>query len=329
VSELPVANAPLANALTAISISVVICTRDRPALIRRAIESVAQQDYPHFDVLVVDQSSSDDTQQIVDELMEQYPCVHYLHLNEVGVSRSYNVGISSTNGEILAFTDEDCAVAPNWLEAIGQAFTREPYVQVVFGQVLLPPELLARDGVDGITPMLPFTQRRRMSQRDGFQVFGMGCSFAARRTVCRQIGGFDEILCYGGPLKCSQDFDFEYRVYRSGGTILLEPEVIVYHYGFRSLPQWGSSQKTYAWGDGAFYMKHVRSGDLLATWLLAQRLTLCIGRAIKKHLVMSGTHSNHWVYAAHFIAGMLASFKFGVERQHRLYYMRRHTKVVG
>src|SRR5689334_7369077 len=68
------------------SASIVICTRDRPDSIARAVESVACQPYASFEVVVVDQSRSDATGRIVTELIARYPHVHYVHLDQVGLS---------------------------------------------------------------------------------------------------------------------------------------------------------------------------------------------------------------------------------------------------
>lgn len=302
-------------------ISVVICTRDRPETIARAVRSVASQPYDNFDVLVVDQSHSNETQQIVQALVPDYPRVRYLHLSEAGLSRAYNTGMRHSRGEILAFTDDDCVAPATWLATIAQAFAAEPDVQLIYGQVLLPEELRAVENVDGVTPMLPIRQRRRLSRHDGFEVFGMGANFAARRTIFDQIGGFDEVLGGGGPLKSSQDFDFAYRVFHHGGTILLEPDVVVYHYGFRTHAEWPATLKAYGVGDGGFYFKHVRAGDPYAALLLARVLSRSVAREVK-HLVRSGPRAMQWEYARNLLVGMRGSLKFGVDRQRRLYYAR-------
>jgi GT2 family glycosyltransferase len=172
-----------------------------------------------------------------------------------------------------------------------------------------------------VIPTLPIPQRKRLNQRIGFQVFGMGANFAVRRSVCEQLGGFDEVLGGGGPLKSSQDFDFAYRVFRAGGTILLEPDVVIYHYGFRSLGQWPATLKAYGIGDGAFYFKHVRAGDLYATRLLLGKICLHSARELK-HLIERGRAGAQWDYVGHIFVGMYHSLRFGIDRRRRLYVAR-------
>lgn len=310
-----------AHAPAQVTTSVVICTRDRPDTIARAVESVASQPCEGFELLVVDQSRSDETRNIVERLMREYPNIRYIHLDKAGLSRAYNAGISNTSGAILAFTDDDCVAPATWLPTIVRCFAEQPDVALLYGQVLLPEEMIAREGADGVTPMLPIPQRRHLNRRNGFQVFGMGANFAVRRATWERIGGFDEVLGGGGPLKSSQDFDFAYRVYLAGGTILLEPDAIVYHYGFRSHAQWPATLKAYGIGDGAFYFKHVRAGDLFAARLLLGVLCLHTARECK-HFIERGPSGASWSYVRNIVVGMYQSLRFGVNRQQRLYSIR-------
>ena len=109
----------------------------------------------------------------------------------------------------------------------------------------------------------------------------MGANFAARRRLFDAIGGFDEILGGGGPLRSSQDYDLAYRTYRAGRVILLRPEVTLRHDGRREAEDWPALLLNYGIGDGAFYTKHVRCRDPYALLLLTRRL----GRTGSSHLV--------------------------------------------
>jgi O-antigen/teichoic acid export membrane protein/GT2 family glycosyltransferase len=306
---------------TVTSISVVICTYGRADSIERAITSVAEQGYTAFDVLVMDQSRTDETRHIVERLMWRFPRVKYIHLDEVGLSRAYNAGIRHTTGELLAFTDDDCVAPEGWLSVVAQSFAAAPDVQLIYGQVLVPDELREREGRDGHTPVLPIARRQRLNRREGFRVFGMGANFAARRAVFERVGGFDEVLGGGGPLKSSQDFDFAYRVFRAGGTILLEPDLTVYHYGFRAAGDWPATMRAYGVGDGAFYFKHVRAGDPHAAWLLARTLGQHTLRELA-HTLGIGRRQGQWHYVRSVFVGMRDSLKFGVDRHRRLYSVR-------
>jgi glycosyltransferase involved in cell wall biosynthesis len=115
-------------------VSIVICTKNRcDALQKYALPSLEQLDYPSFEVVVVDDASSDGTQQF----LRQYSHSK-LRLNVVrnaesrGLCNARNVGIGHSRGEIIAFIDDDCAVTHSWLSEIVRAYDREE-VAVVGG----------------------------------------------------------------------------------------------------------------------------------------------------------------------------------------------------
>lgn len=302
-------------------VSVVICTRDRPASIGATLESIAAQDYPTFDVLVVDQSRDEETRRVVQEAQGCGPIVRYVHLATPGLSRAYNAGVHETRSDILAFTDDDVTAPPNWLRSIATAFAAHPAVGLVYGQVLIPPEYVGREGLDGVTPGLPIPERRVLDRRHGFRVFGMGANFAARRTLFDRVGGFDEVLGGGGPLQSSQDFDFMYRVFRSGESTLLEPDVVVHHYGFRSSTEWPATIRSYGIGVGGFCLKHVRMGDPYAAMLLCRFVGGTAARLVKRLLTLKPA-GEQWAFLSNILAGMGRSLRFPVDRRLRLYRVR-------
>lgn len=303
------------------SISVIICTRDRPETLGPTLDSLAAQRTVLFEVVVVDQSRSDATQKLVEARTLTDTRFRYLRLAEPGLSRAYNAGIRVTSAPILAFTDDDCTAPAGWLEAIQAAFDRRDDVDLLYGQVLVAPELEARENRDGFTPAFLIPSRRILSRRGRFEVAGMGADFAARRTIFARVGLFDEVLGGGGPLESSQDFDFAYRVFRAGRATLLEPDVVVHHYGFRSHADWPAIVRSYGIGVGGFYLKHIRAGDLYAARLLLVHLGLWSARSLRRWL--RARSRAEWTYVGNLIAGMRRSFRFDVDRQRRLYEPRR------
>lgn len=304
--------------LDAPAISVIVCTRDRPDDLRGALKSLAGQSFDRYEVIVVDQSRADDTKRVVQRAAGRSGRIRYVHLAEPGLSRAYNAGIRLARGSLLAFTDDDCAAPSDWLRFVAASFDAEPEVGLLYGQVLLPPDLDQRDGQDGFTPQLAIRQRRRLSRRDGFRVFGMGANFAARRSVCLEVGGFDEVLGGGGPLQSAQDFDFAYRLFRQGHSILLEPSVVVYHHGFRTLADWPAVVRSYGVGVGGFYWKHVRAGDAYAARKLAAML-LRESAGVARKVILRRPAASQWRYVTSVGAGILRSHKYSVDAGRRLY----------
>lgn len=298
-------------------ISAVICTRNRAELIAGAVQSVLANDHPCFELIIIDQSDGDDTRRALDGLAGD-PRLRYFHTTQAGLSGAYNAAVRAGRAQLLAFTDDDCIAPPDWLTAVQREFDSDPEADLVYGQVRAPVEL--RDAALGIVPQLLFPSRRRLSVRDGFVVAGMGANFAARRRAFEAVGGFDEMLGGGGPLRSSQDFDFQFRLFRASRVSVLSPDLNVLHYGLRTSAQWPQTNLAYGVGDGAFYMKHVRCGDLLAGRLLARQFLLEAARTVWKPLVRRKRHSP--AYLRGLVVGSWKSFHFGVDRRRRLYVAR-------
>jgi glycosyltransferase involved in cell wall biosynthesis len=297
------------------AVSAVICTRNRPDKISYAVASVLDSDYPSFELTVIDQSTSDATEVALTELIERDDRLHYFHVTEAGLSRAYNTAIARTSGDIIVFTDDDCLVPVDWISKIVAAFADDDEGELLYGRV--QPASFENDDA-GLTPTLEIPQPTRLSRHDGFRVFGMGANFAARRTLFSAIGGFDEVLGGGGPLRSSQDFDLAYRAYRAGSVILLRPEVSIAHDGRRDREDWPTLLRNYGIGDGAFYSKHVRCGDPYAFWLLVRRVGQQSGRTVMKRTLRKGGRGET-TYLRGFFRGVRDGFKFTVDRRERLY----------
>lgn len=302
-------------------VSAVICTRNRPDNIGNAVASVLANDYPNFELTVVDQSTDDLTGQVLAPIASADARLRYFHVDEAGLSRAYNTATRLTEGDIIAFTDDDCLVPADWLSAIAAAFEADPDGDLLYGRVV--PVRKQSDDVE-LTPFLDIPEPQRLSKRDGFKVFGMGANFAARRRLFATIGGFDQVLGGGGALKSSQDFDLAYRAYRAGRVIILRPEVTLQHDGRRERDDWPALLRNYGVGDGAFYSKHVRCRDPYALWLLTRQIVDKGGRRLAKRVL--GRERGRDEYVRGVFQGIRDGLKFKVARRERMYVENLETK---
>ena len=296
------------------SLSAVICTRNRPDFIGRAVQSVLENDDGDFELIVVDQSGDDATERALEGLRDD-PRLQYMHISRAGLSHAYNVAIGSARGQLVAFTDDDCVAPTDWLSSIRREFEVRPDIHLLYGEVRIPPELRKETAA---IPALLFRRARRIGPGRRFRVIGMGANFAARRELFDLIGGFDEALGGGGPLCSSQDYDLQFRVYRAGLTTLLSPEVGVLHYGLRTFDEWPKTLLNYGTGDGAFLMKHVRCRDGLAMRLYGRRLLTETARSVSK--AMLRRHHSHQ-YLLGLVRGGRSSLHYKVDRRRRMYVL--------
>jgi glycosyltransferase involved in cell wall biosynthesis len=217
------------------SVTVVVCTRDRPGLLARCLDGLAVQVPPPEEVLVVDNAPSDDaTAKLAAERGVRYveePCP--------GLDFARNRALREAAGEVLAFVDDDVVPDPGWLEGVRTVWRDHPDAGAMTGQVL-PFELVTDSQVGferrggfrgGNTPV-----RYEGLDRPGDPVypygpgmFGAGCNMAVRRDVARRLGGFDEALDTGPPLPGGGDIDLFHRVLRAGFPLVYEPRAVVFH----------------------------------------------------------------------------------------------------
>ncbi|PYM04307.1 MAG: glycosyl transferase, partial [Verrucomicrobia bacterium] len=93
------------------SVSVIVCSYNAGATLRPCLESLGKIDYPKFEIVLVDDGSTDNTAQIA----AGFPNVRYVHQPNRGLSVARNTGAAAARGEVLAYTDADCMADVDWL----------------------------------------------------------------------------------------------------------------------------------------------------------------------------------------------------------------------
>jgi glycosyltransferase involved in cell wall biosynthesis len=206
-------------------IAVIIPTKDRRVMLRDLLVSLAGQRYPRdcYEVIVVDNHSSDDTDAMVEEVVRATGLrARRLVGEDRGPAPARNLGASSTDAEILAFTDSDCVVSTTWLEAAALAF-EDRSVGLVCGPILVPgaPE----------NPFLDLPVTARFLLIDEENPFYPTANVLYRRSVFFEAGCFPaperhELL---GQLQGGDDVELAWIVKRSGWKTAFAPNVLVYH----------------------------------------------------------------------------------------------------
>src|SRR5207244_4240886 len=132
-------------------VSVIVCTRDRPQGITRAVSAILSC-AGSFELIVIDQSTSDDTESVLSAISDRR--LRYVCTQSPGKDRALNLGISLANSEVIACTDDDCEPAADWVSEIDSAFHRNPDVGVLFTSVTGAPS----DESMGFTPVFQPSQ---------------------------------------------------------------------------------------------------------------------------------------------------------------------------
>ncbi len=237
-------------------VSVVIPTYNRGASIIDTIDSIFQNWYPDFEVIVVDQSSDTVTKEALNKFFLN-PRFKYIHMDIPGAGRARNAGIAQAQGSLVAVTDDDCVVPTNWLSVFAEIFQEYPKVAVVLTNVL-PGE---HDAAKGFIPSyirkdnkLVKTIWEKRSAR------GIGASLAIRKDPITSIGGYDNNLGPGAYFPDGDDIDLVTRAILKGWWAYETHKVSVTHYGFRTWAEGKNLTKRNWLGIGATYAKPLKCG---------------------------------------------------------------------
>jgi GT2 family glycosyltransferase len=206
------------------TISVVVCTLNRCASLRRALDGLARQTYRRFEVIVVNGPSSDGTA----ELLSGYP-VRVGTCSEAHIGRSRNVGVRMAAGDVFAFLDDDAVPEPDWLERLASAY-EDPMVAAAGGPVFDVPLgriewaicTCTRKGAVN-THSEPPAERYLGRGADPF-LYLAGCNMSVRRSALRRAGAFNPELRYG-----FDDVEVCMRLVDAGGRIAWVEAVLVRH----------------------------------------------------------------------------------------------------
>lgn len=240
-------------------ITVCIATRNRGPSIATTLRSLAASDYDDFDVIIVDQSTTDETAQAVREVTASDARFTYIRSQSVGLSVARNIGIAHARGGIIACTDDDCEVIPEWLSLLVGYFSQYPAVGEICGEVRAAPY----DYLAGYIPMFKVRALEVISSPwVKWRARGIGANMAFRCEVLDKVGPFDEVLGAGGPLYSCEDGDMTYRVLKAGYSVLNAPDAYVIHSGFRTWAEAQPVMRHALLSVSACCMKHIRLGDL-------------------------------------------------------------------
>ena len=236
------------------TISVAVCTRDRPDDVARCLASLAALRVNPLEIIVVDNApATDATERLV---RERFPQFRYVREDTPGLDHARNRAIAEAKGEIIAYTDDDVMVDPGWTGALVKVFAEDPAVGLVTG-LIEPAELeteaqllFERYGGFGRGCFRTYLQSRRGAPMTwdlvGAGQLGAGANMAIRRSLFEEIGRFDPALDVGTPTLGGGDHEIFFRCLRSGMICLYEPTAIVRHRHRRTMPE--LSRLLYSYG---------------------------------------------------------------------------------
>lgn len=314
-------------------LSVVIATRDRTDSLLRTLRDLEDQDYPRFDVLVVDSAPSDyATARALHALDWTGPELRYLRLTEPGLAVAHNAALPHVRGSWVAFTDDDVEVDSGWLSAIAAGTLTRPDAGCVTG-LLLPAELdtyaqalLEQFGgyARGFAPrtwsihdeqadaLFPYTAGR----------FGSGANMAFRVGVLRELGGFDPAIGAGTLARGGDDLLGFLRVLRAGYALEYRPDAIVRHHHHRDVDALYRQITGYGVGLGAYLAAAVAADPTIGPDLLRRAVPAA------RHLISRSSPKNH-AKSTNFPAVLTAAERRGLLSGPLAYARSRRAQPLG
>jgi glycosyltransferase involved in cell wall biosynthesis len=299
--------------MNAISVSVVVPTRNRPDHIGPCIESILANQTPNIEIVVIDQSDDDSSKLALASQLAD-PRLRHEPTSSRGAARARNVGIERTSGALIAFTDDDCRVPPDWVARIANVFENEPEAGVVFGRVAIPEHL---KGLGFAADFEPAQREHRGSYPTATETWGIGANMSVRRTVFEQLGLFDGLLGPGSAFKAGEEVDFAIRVLAAGWKIVNAREVSLDHLGVRTGDAAGQLLRGYLFATGAVFAKHVRLGTRGTAELAAKFLALHAQHAGSS--VLRGRRPSGIGGLLALLSGAAQSLSYPVDRDHKVY----------
>jgi len=307
--------ADLGGALTWPTVSVVIPTRNRPDHVLACAQAILRGE-GFIELLVVDQSEGGGTEIALAAIRD--PRLRHIRSSLRGATNARNVGIDRSKGTVVAFTDDDCRAAPDWVLSVARIFATDPDAAVVCGRVEIPTAL---DGHGYAAAFAPVVREWQTRFPPPGQDWGITANLAVRRDVLARVGNFDPLLGVGAPLQSGEEPDFLYRVLKAGLKVVNATEVRVDHVGIR-MPgaETRALWRTYAVGTAAALFKYVRLREVSGTKLYLRWLWASTWRVVSS--IANGTRPIGIRFLLAFLYGSLASFRFDID-PHRRQYVRR------
>ena len=211
--------------------SVVVCSYKGFAYIRETLEKLLALDYPHFEVIVVNDGSGP----AFDDIVKEYQPVRLISTENRGLSSARNTGMYAARGEIVAYIDDDAYPDPHWLHYLAYAYRTTDHGGIG-GPNIVPPE----DGYIATCVANAPGGPVHVLETDEIAEHIPGCNMSFRKEILMKIGGCDPVYRAAG-----DDVDLCWRVQQTGATIGFHPSAVVWHHRRNSLKAYWRQQKGY------------------------------------------------------------------------------------
>ena len=224
-------------------VSVIVCSYNGATTLAACLDSLGKINYPHYEVVLVDDGSTDKTR----EIAARFPNVRYIHQPNHGLSHARNTGAAAAQGDVFAYTDSDCMADGDWLYYLVGTLVTGDFAGVG-GPNVTPP---AQNWIQACVAAAPGGPSHVLLT-DTVAEHIPGCNMAFYRSAFESVGGFD--VEYH---KAGDDVDFCWRLQQAGYVIGFSPTALVWHYRRFTLRAFLKQQEGYGEAESLLRFKHL------------------------------------------------------------------------
>ena len=239
-------------------VSIIVCSYNGGKTLRDCLDSLDLLNYPNYEVVLVDDGSKDNTQQLVKAFEAERvvrsaadgrPLPPFMNIvqKNMGLSYARNAGAYASKGDVIAYTDSDCMADPDWLYYMVGTLLSGDYCGVG-GPNISPPAVNWVQAAVSAAPGGP----SHVLLSDVVAEHIPGCNMAFHRWAFMSVGGFDTEY-----RKAGDDVDFCWRLQTNGGVIAFSPSAIVWHYRRFTLDAFKKQQDGYGEAESMLRFKHL------------------------------------------------------------------------
>lgn len=224
-------------------VSVVVASYNGAGTLKACLQSLEHLNYPNYEVILVDDGSSDGTQ----EIAALFPTVRNLrHQRNQGLSAARNTGIYAATGDIIAFTDSDCRADEDWLHFLVGDLLNSRYAGIG-GHNFLPPD----DSPIAASVMVSPGGPAHVMLTDRLAEHIPGCNMAFYKWALLEVGGFDPAY-----RKAGDDVDICWRLQQRGYRLGFSPAGFVWHYRRNTIQAYLRQQSGYGDAEALLERRH-------------------------------------------------------------------------
>jgi GT2 family glycosyltransferase len=211
-------------------VSVIVVCWNSADVLSRCLEQLLHQDWPSYEIVVVDDGSEDETLEVAESLLDGEKGKIVRGLVNRGCAHARNLGLRHSSGEIIAFVDADGYADPRWLSRIVAAFDSDEALGAVASTVFYAHNPLVINGAGGTVNRqgwaadLSMNESFEFAQLASEALYPMGCGMAIRRSAVDRVGDFDAHI-----VNYYDDVDYGIRLWRAGYKVTVAPGAWIDH----------------------------------------------------------------------------------------------------